>query len=263
MSWLTQIFGAEPDNGPDAPPRFDAPLAPTERLAVVGDVHGNDRLLISLLNRLGGLDPAPDRLVFVGDLVDRGENSATVLSLLFGLQRRLGKKLVVLRGNHEQMMLDFLETPTLSAGRWLRYGGLQTLASFGIGGATETMPEADAHRIRDKLAEAMGAAMLDWLWDTPSHFVSGNVHVVHAAADPAVPMRAQSIDTLTWGHPEFFRRPRRDGQWVVHGHTIVDEVVATDGRIGVDTGAFASGRLSAACIAPGEFKVISVPDSAA
>ncbi|PIE06593.1 MAG: serine/threonine protein phosphatase [Rhodobacterales bacterium] len=263
MSWLTQIFSSEPGRGKDERPRFDAPLAPAERIAVVGDVHGNDRLLISLLNRLGGLDPAPDRLVFVGDLVDRGENSANVLSLLFGLQRRLGRKMVVLRGNHEQMMLDFLDTPTLCAARWLRHGGLQTLASFGIGGAVGTLSGEQANHIRDRLAEAMGAAMIDWLWETPSRFSTGNVHVVHAAADPRVPMTAQSADTLTWGHPDFFRRARSDGQWVVHGHTIVGEVVATEGRIGVDTGAFATGRLSAVCIGPGTLDVISVPDPAA
>ncbi len=259
MSWLTHIFGAGTDATPVAPPRFDAPLAPAERIVVVGDVHGSDRLLISLLNRLGALDPAPDRLIFAGDLIDRGENSASVLSLVYGVQRRLGDKVVVLRGNHEQMMLDFLEAPEPSAARWLRHGGLQTLASFGIGGATETMSPARTHRIRDALAEALGPTLIDWLWETTTLYTTGNIHVVHAAADPAAPLGRQSAHTLTWGHPDFLRRPRSDGQWVVHGHTVVDRVAATDGRIGVDTGAYATGRLSAAVIRPGGMAVISVP----
>ncbi len=257
MSWLKQIFGGAQDDGGGA---FDAPLAPGETIAVIGDVHGSDRLLISLLNRLGAIDPAPGKLVFVGDLIDRGEDSATVISMVFGLQRRLGDRVVVVRGNHEQMMLDFLDAPVQSAARWLRYGGLQTLASFGIGGATENMSDAQAVRIRDALADALGQTMIDWLWDTPAMFTTGNVHVVHAGADPALPLREQPADALTWGHPDFLSRARGDGQWVVHGHTIVDEVVASNGRIGVDTGAYATGRLSAALLSAGDFEVISVPD---
>jgi len=260
MSWLTQIFGGRTDDGANGPSGFDAPLAPDQRIAVIGDVHGCDRLLLSLLNRLGALDPSPEKLVFAGDLIDRGENSATVVSLAFGLQRRLGDQVVVVRGNHEQMMLDFLDAPTEAAPRWLRNGGLQTLASFGVGGATENMTDEIAHRSRNALADALGPTLIDWLWDTPTMFTTGNVHVVHAAADPALPLNRQSADTLTWGHPDFQRRARRDGQWIVHGHTIVDEVVARNGRIGVDTGAYATGRLSAAIISPGALETISVPD---
>jgi len=257
MSWLTQILGGAAT--PEAP-AFDAPLAPAERLAVIGDVHGCDRLLLSLLNRLGALEPPPDRLVFTGDLIDRGENSATVLSVVYGLHRRLGDGLVTLRGNHEQMMLDFLDAPADMGARWLRYGGLQTLASFGVRGATETMDTARALRVRDRLAETLGQTLIDWLWTMPTLYSSGNVHVVHAGADPSFPIDRQTAHTLTWGHPDFLRRTRRDAQWVVHGHSIVDSVEARDGRIGVDTGAYATGRLSAALIEPAGFRAISVPD---
>ena len=91
-------------------------------------------------------------------------------------------------------------------------------------------------------------------------YSSGNVHVVHAGADPARPLDRQSAHTLIWGHPDFLRRPRRDGQWVVYGHTIVDVVAAENGRIGVDTGAYATGRLSAALITRDGVESLSVPD---
>lgn len=256
MSWIAQILSGGTGSPGD---RFDAPLAPADRIAVIGDVHGCDRLLIALLNRLGARDPAPDRLVFCGDLVDRGEHTGTVLSLVYGLQKRLGEGAVALRGNHEQMMLDFLDAPAEAGERWLRFGGLQTLASLGIGGAGETMRPASAIRVRDALARALGPAMIDWLWNMPTRLSSGNVHVVHAGANPALPLEHQSDHTLIWGHPDFERRMRRDGQWVVHGHTIADRVEPCDGRIGVDTGAYATGRLSAALIAPdGGFETLSV-----
>ena len=80
---------------------------------------------------------------------------------------------------------------------------------------------------------------------------SGNVAVVHAAADPALPMVEQSDDTLIWGHARFAQDVREDGIWIVHGHTIVHEPVAAQGRISIDTGAFATGDLTAAIVQPG------------
>jgi serine/threonine protein phosphatase 1 len=81
---------------------------------------------------------------------------------------------------------------------------------------------------------------------------TGNVTVVHAGADPAKPLDQQAHRTLTWGHPDFRTTPRRDGQWVLHGHTIVDAPSADQGRIAVDTGAYATGRLTVARVIPGE-----------
>jgi serine/threonine protein phosphatase 1 len=216
--------------------------------------HGCDRLLGRLLDRVAERGPA--RLVFVGDFVDRGEESAAVLVRLHRLAHA-DRSAVFLRGNHEEMMLRFLDDPANRAGRWLRYGGLQTLASFGIGGMSESAGEAEALRARDSLAAALGPELLGWLRALPSRFSSGNLAVVHAGADPALPIAAQDDKVLLWGHPDFARRPRRDGTWVIHGHTVTDIVEPRDGRIGVDTGAFATGRLSAALIGPGKFEVLS------
>ena len=232
---------------PDTPGFADP--APDEPLAVIGDVHGCDALLGRMLDRIG--DEAPGhRVVVAGDMVDRGEDSAGVL-------RRLVARpdVTCLMGNHELMLLDFLDRPEAS-GTWLRHGGLQTLASFGIA----LMAQAPAGRIaqaRDALAEAMGPGLIAWLRGLPSLVESGNVAVVHAGADPRKPLAAQSPEALAWGAPGFGRIARSDGLWVVHGHTVVDEAHAEAGRIAIDTGAYATGRLSAVLIDAGGLRFIA------
>lgn len=225
---------------------FEAPLAPEEAFFAIGDVHGCLRPLGNLLLEIDKRDSAP-KIVCLGDMIDRGEHSAGVLQLLFAMSREMGDRFVCLRGNHEEMMLRYLEDPERQESRWLGHGGLQTLASFGVSRSGKRDPEG----LRDRLLYAMGDDMLEWLQGLPSRWQTGNVTTVHAAADPALPMDFQSTQVLTWGHPDFFRVNRDDGIWVVHGHTITEDAKAEDGRISVDTGAYLSGRLTAAHVYPG------------
>lgn len=230
---------------------FDAPLAPDTPLAVVGDVHGRLDLLDLLLGHLEAV--APDhRIILVGDLVDRGEDSAGVLRRLIGRP-----DITCLRGNHEAMCLGFLDNPEREGRRWLGNGGLQTLASFDLRGLSlQPGPEA-LRQMRDRLAEAMGSAMIDWLRNLPVIFQDGNIAVIHAGADPLVSLEEQEESSLLWGHPRFGTVPRGDGIWVVHGHVIQAEPLAKAGRIAVDTGAYATGRLTAALIGAGEVRFLS------
>ncbi|NCU21605.1 serine/threonine protein phosphatase, partial [Candidatus Falkowbacteria bacterium] len=135
-----------------------APLRPARPVLVIGDVHGCLPLLERMLARAGAAHPKAD-LVLVGDLIDRGEQSAGVLRLVF--ERR--GDLVVLLGNHEEMLLRFLEAPETEAARWFRNGGLQTMASFGIG-PIGAAPDPDLCRnLRDRLRVALGADLEAWL----------------------------------------------------------------------------------------------------
>jgi serine/threonine protein phosphatase 1 len=243
MRRLLELFGRKAAPAPRA--RFEAPLAPDEPLAVIGDVHGRDDLLGRLLDRLAEEAPG-HRVVLVGDLMDRGERSAQVVRRLIARD-----DLVVLRGNHEVMCLDFLEEPERKGPLWIRNGGLQTLASFGVGGLGISPSPAALREAAGRLETAMGTEMMAWLRLRPLTFRSGNVAVVHAAADPDLAIEEQEEATLLWGHPRFLRDARADGVWVVHGHTILEEPVVEAGRIGVDTGAYATGRLTAALIRPG------------
>lgn len=240
---LRQIFARRAARTDTAPVQSFAPPRPEHPFVAVGDLHGRLDLLRALEARLAGL-PVDWPVVFVGDYVDRGDESAAVLRQMMG---DMARPHIAMMGNHEDMLLRFIDAPEAEAGRWLRNGGLQTLASFGVGGT----PGQDPAAARDRLVEAMGPELVDWLRARPLWWQSGDVAVVHAGADPALPLPAQPRETLLWGHPAFGRVPRQDGLWVVHGHTIVDAPVAEGGRIPIDTGAFATGRLTAAVIEPG------------
>jgi serine/threonine protein phosphatase 1 len=252
---FAKLFGRRADKA-RVSVTFDAEPAPAETVIAVGDIHGRDDLLGRLLDRIATDEPGA-HLVFLGDYVDRGEHSADVLRRLAGLSDQWSGPVTTLMGNHERMMLDFLDTPEDSAGRWLRNGGLQTLASFAVGGITDQLAPEDARDAAARLRDRMGADLLDWLGGLRLQHASGNIHFVHAGADPALPMAAQEPRTLLWGHPAFAAIARADGQFVVHGHTVVDAPAVTAGRVAVDTGAWFTGRLTAARIAPGEIAFVS------
>lgn len=235
-----------------APVLPETPVRPEDRVYAVGDIHGRADLLVRLLERIGeDLAPfhGPATLVFLGDYVDRGDDSKTVLDLLVGFADRSPVTTVFLRGNHEEMLLDYLARPRADCG-WLRHGGLETLASYGVS------PKGEPEAVRDRLRDQMGGhvAFLEGLSLT---YRSGNLLCVHAAAQPDLPANDQPRETVLWGSSEFHRRPRRDGVWVAHGHTIVSTPHCIEGRIAVDTGACYTGTLSAARIENGQIDFLT------
>ena len=248
---------------PPLPPGDPGTLAPEHTLIVVGDLHGCLDLLKQTLERIDAHieaegpegDPAP-RLVLVGDYVDRGPDSAGVLRHVHELQKAMPEQVICLMGNHEWMMLDFLADPAGKGPRWLNNGGVQTLASFGIGGVTPQSPLEDLSDAADALEAAMPEGLLDWLRRLPLSHSSGNVICVHAAMDPYLPLRDQLPEVLLWGQRDFLKRPRNDDLWVVHGHTIFKQPQFVQSRISIDTGAFHTGRLSVAYIRPGRCEFI-------
>ncbi|WP_439124803.1 metallophosphoesterase [Marivita sp.] len=226
---------------------FD-PVQPESAFCVIGDVHGRIDLLTTLVEAL----PKETSIICVGDLIDRGDHSRDVLSYVMGHD-----SITSLMGNHEQLMLNFLKSPETQGRRWLRNGGLQTLASFGIAGMTETSGAEALLNARDSLYDAMGDQMVAWLAGLECIAWSGNVAVVHAGADPSTPLEDHDPDTFIWGHPDFCKTQRADGFWIVHGHTIVDHPKMRDGRISIDTGAYATGQLTAAVFTPDGVEFIS------
>jgi len=221
---------------------------PDTELAVIGDVHGRADLLSLALMRIEDA-----KIICVGDYIDRGPDSALVLEML--MQR---PDVICLGGNHETMFLSFLDDPERHGQIWLRHGGTATLGSFGV----EYDERIDHTELRDEIANVMGASLIDWLRARPSLWQSGNVAVVHAAANPSQPIDKQIEEDLRWGHRNFTRRRRRDDVWVVHGHTLVPQPKMADGRIAIDTGAYATGRLCVARISAAQvtFEQVEIDD---
>lgn len=239
--------GASPAQAPIV---FNTPHHVAAPHYAVGDIHGRMDLLTLLRraidqDRLDHPEMKDAPIVYLGDYVDRGEDTAQVLRHLFHVSQTHPDQHICLMGNHEAMMLDFLDNPAKAGPRWLRYGGMQTLASFGITGVQERMTADDLEKTADALRGAIRPAMLTWLQTLPKQYQSGNVVFVHAALNPARAVDDQSTHTRLWGHDDFATTARSDGTWVVHGHSIVDQFSIAQGRMSIDTGAYATGRLTA------------------
>ncbi|MEM9756978.1 MAG: metallophosphoesterase [Pseudomonadota bacterium] len=242
---------------PDRSPQGGtAPVAtgprPDRPTYVVGDLHGRADLLEPLLRTIDAdiakIAAVSPHLVFVGNYIDHGPDSARLLTRLSAMTVEYPDNVVCLMGNHERMLLDFLADPGRRGARWLRNGGAATLRSFGV----EPPPDGAGGDGYDACAKALLAVLPKPLWEwigaRPLIWNTGNLWAVHAAADPEREMAAQSARVLLWGHPDFAYVARRDGAWVVHGHTEVASGGVNQARISVDTGAWRTGRLTAAAI---------------
>ena len=223
------------------PPR----VAPPGRLVwAIGDVHGRSDLLAPLLARIAeDVAAHPDAaVVSLGDAVDRGPDAAGALALLRDAAPKAER--VCLMGNHERMMLEFLDDPEGRGRRWIRNGGDATLRSFGVD------PDAAPLAASRALTAAMPAGLEGWLRALPRLWRARDLVCVHAALHPRHPVDAQPTGPLIWGHAGFMDGPvRADGVWAVHGHVVVPRPYARRGRVAVDSGAWTTGRLTAARVA--------------
>ncbi len=219
----------------------------------VGDVHGRADLLARMFEVLerdaqANLSSASARplVIFLGDYIDRGPDSAEVIDLLL-LGRPEGFERRFLKGNHEAAMLAFLDDPVTHRS-WLEHGGLETLASY----KTPLMPTigSSASEIvaaRDAFAKVLPAKHRAFFTGLERFASIGDYLFVHAGVDPAKDLAGQSDADLFWIRRRFLNDTRRYDQCVVHGHTPVDQPFRDLRRVGLDTGAYYSGRLSAAC----------------
>lgn len=226
--------------------------APDRRLYVIGDLHGRIDLLEAMLDGIAtdiaacagdGLKPT---IVVVGDMIDRGDHSREVLACLRELASVCEPdELALLKGNHEAALLRFLDTPEAGAS-WLQFGGMQTLASYGVPPPQGELRSDKLRAVALGLLRAMGDHV-DFLRAMPLVYRSGDVVCTHAGLDPERP-DATDEDAVLWGNSEFLAAGGVPGLRVVHGHFDAPEPVLTDLRICVDTGAYYSGRLTAAVI---------------
>lgn len=224
-------------------------VPPGWRVYAIGDVHGRDDLLADIHAAIAAdlVCDRPRRVVVVhlGDYVDRGPSVPAVLDRLIAAPID-GVDWVCLRGNHEAMMLDFLADPILGA-QWLLIGGLATLRDYGVRAALPADHDVPAalRQLRDALAARLPPAHRHFLARLPDRYVCGDYRFCHAGVRPGIPFAEQEQDDLLWIREPFLshRGPATDGV-VVHGHTPTMAPVLKEYRIGIDTGAVYSDRLS-------------------
>jgi serine/threonine protein phosphatase 1 len=230
-----------------------------ERIYAIGDVHGRYDLLRLLLDRIGehaqALPPTQSlHLVFLGDLVDRGPESAKVVEFLYELEQSTDQ-IIVLLGNHEEAMLKSLDGDLGVLQRWLGVGGAETLASYGL---RLPEPHDDLRRYTRYLQNSLPAEQMRWLRRLPLTAQSGDYFFCHAGIRPGVPLGRQSRDDLLWIRDDFIDDAADHGAVIVHGHTIEPEVTLRANRIGIDTGAYRHGLLTALYLEDEQQEIISV-----
>ena len=231
-------------------PRRNAPSgARGYRAYVVGDIHGRLDLLDELLERIhDDLDRKPARktlLVFVGDLIDRGPASAQVIERLRTYRRR-GVRPVFLLGNHEEVLLRILAGESSLVPSWLMFGGAECLKSYGV----------SARALRAMSSDEAMAAIRDAIPPVHVEFLEGFIDTcrfgdylfVHAGIRPGIEMEQQRQTDLRWIREPFLFDETDHGFVVVHGHTIIPQVEEKSNRIGIDTGAYRTGILTALAI---------------
>lgn len=232
---------------PIRPPRRGArrPRVPRGvRVYAIGDIHGRADLLAQLFKRIDedfAVAPALQRLeVFLGDYVDRGSASRQVIDLLIERARR--HHTALLKGNHEALLADFLHKPS-TLDTWQRLGGLETLMSYGI---TPSM-NADTRK-QAELAHSLDSVLppnhKQFFGNLRTSFAFGDYFFVHAGVRPSVALEKQREADLLWIRQEFLLYEGDFGKIIVHGHTPVQEPDIRSNRINIDTGAYATGRLT-------------------
>lgn len=234
---LRQIFA----RGPAA---ASAAIPAGLRAYAIGDIHGRRDLFEALIGAIdaddASLPPADTTVILLGDLVDRGADSAGVIALAREWQQR--RRVRILAGNHEEMFLRSFDKLEVFR-HFLRHGGRETVLSYGVG--RDAFIQASLEEAQQLMIAAVPAADIAFLESFEDKIEIGDYLFVHAGIDPTVPLEEQRTQDLRWIREPFLSHPDSYGKVIVHGHTICDVPEDRGNRIGIDTGAYMSGCLTA------------------
>jgi len=239
---LSRLFGRK--RTLEAPPSTGGRL-----IYAIGDIHGRMDVLSPLVHDIA-VDAAATNpvesplLILLGDYVDRGPESRQVVDLILRLQADSFFEVAPLKGNHEEALLQFLDEPEF-APTWIEHGGGATLTSYGVQPvAARAAPEAWV-AVRDAFDKALPAAHRRFYQQLKLFRVVGDYAFVHAGVRPGVALKAQTTQDLLWIRYEFLNNRGRHDKVIVHGHTPAEEPQMLKHRLGLDTGAYATGVLTA------------------
>ena len=233
------------------------------RIYAIGDVHGRLDALDVLIEAIqeeadGGCRRV---LIMLGDYVDRGPASRGVLEKLIALEREPAIETRFVRGNHDDTMLRFLDEPSLGPS-WCSFGGAEALLSYGVAAPfTNDDPQA-WEATREAFAAAIPATHVRFLQALEPCVDYGDYFFTHAGVRPGVELSDQDPYDLMWIRDDFLRGSATFSKTIVHGHTPETDAFVSDRRIGVDTGAYATGRLTAIVLEGLERRLIQAQVSA-
>lgn len=224
------------------------------RVYAIGDIHGRNDLLQALLRQIEADDakrgPADTAIILLGDLMDRGPDSAGVIETAMAL-RDSGRKVRFLMGNHEEVFVRACRKRDPKVTRFfLRIGGEATVLSYPITRAEYIT--LDMEQLSERLDSLVPQAHLDFIDTFEDQIVIGDYAFVHAGIRPGVPLAEQKVSDLRWIREEFVEQRGDLEKVVIYGHTIYDDIEERGSRIGIDTGAYASGKLTALTLEGGE-----------
>lgn len=250
----------------DAAPfmRRDPGLPEGRRCYAIGDIHGRLDLLLSALSAVrSDLAAYPvDRafLVILGDLIDRGPSSRDVVEYLRTADWSWITP-VFLLGNHEEVLLAAYDGDLAALRSWTGFGGAETAESYGV--SLVLLLRDDWQGYWQALRAAVPAEHIEFLRGFYDQFALGDYMFVHAGVRPGTPIDGQNPRDLRWIRDEFLLCPDDFGKMVVHGHTISDAPEFRSNRIGIDTGAYRTGRLTVLRLEGEERRVLDLDDGQA
>ena len=246
-------FGRGPASGAAAPEG-----SPGKRLYAIGDVHGCFAELEALLAEIERdhrrRAAKPCHIVFLGDLVDRGPQSREVVALLRGSPPGFAQ-MHFIKGNHEEMMVRSLSGEPELIPDWLKHGGRTCAISYGVD--PSILNDPDLHRLEHTLLSHIPEADIRFLAASVDTVRFGDYCLVHAGVRPGVSLEAQTGRDLRWIRQEFLGSDTPHEAYIVHGHTISESVAFRPNRVGIDTGAYQSGILTALRIEGAEREVLA------
>lgn len=219
-------------------------VPPGERVYAIGDIHGRSDLFEAMIAAIeaddGASEPARTTVILLGDLVDRGADSAGVIAAARAWSE--SRRVRCLIGNHEECFIAALQDEDALRG-FLRIGGRETILSYPVDAGE--FARADLAAAQRLIRKAVPPADVEFLASGEDAIVIGDYLFVHAGIRPGVALNEQNRSDLRWIRGEFTGSQANHLQCVVHGHTITEEVEVHHNRIGIDTGAFYTGRLTA------------------
>lgn len=236
-----RLFGKSSDR-----PLDNARIPEGRRIYAIGDIHGRNDLLNKLVEKIiaddGERGDAQSELIFLGDLVDRGPDSCGVIETAMALKQELGD-VRFLMGNHEEVYLKAASGNEKAVKFFNRIGGKETILSYEI--SIKEYMDMDHKELAQRIPTLFPEEHVSFISSFEDQIIVGDYAFVHAGIRPGIPMSEQKPTDLRWIREEFLSVKEPHEKVIIYGHTINDQVVEKANRIGIDTGAYYSEKLTA------------------